>query len=78
MKTPRRPNRPMLIGAAVLICIGLKMVIEGIVHTISAEPIPATTWTEGASGPEQLVIGLVGVALGGVAIKIAFRGPPEN
>jgi putative Mn2+ efflux pump MntP len=41
----------MLIGAAVLVCIGLKMVIEGIVHTISGEPIQRR---HGQKGPVAL------------------------
>lgn len=68
----------MLIGAAVFAGIGLKMVIEGILHTISGEPIPATTWTDATTGPEQLVFGLIGIGLGGVAAKLAFRPPPDD
>lgn len=74
MKKPSQPNRLMLVGAAVFICLGLLMVIEGILHTISGEPIAATTWTLAASGPEQLILGLVAVGLGIVAIRLAFRG----
>ena len=77
MKPPRRrPDRTMLIGGVVFIAIGLMMVIEGVVHTISGEPIPATSWTQESSGPEQLIFGLIGMALGGVAIRQAYRQPP--
>ena len=51
-------------------------VIEGVVHTISGTPIPATSWTEESSGPEQVVFGLLGMGLGGVAIRLAYRKPP--
>lgn len=80
MKLPPVYNRPMLIGAAVFIAIGVKMVIEGILHTISGEPIPATTWTDATTGPEQLFFGVVGIGLGGVAFRLAFRDPdpPED
>ena len=79
MKPPRRrPDRTMLIGGVVFIAIGLAMVIEGIAHTMSGTPIPATSWTQASSGPEQLVFGLIGMALGGVAIRLAYRRPPED
>jgi hypothetical protein len=78
MKKPRQPNRLMLVGAAVFICIGALMVVEGIVHVISGEPIPATTWTQETTGPEQLVLGLIGVGLGIVALRLAFREPPQE
>jgi len=76
MKKPR--DRMMLVGAVVFIGIGLMMVAEGIAHTISGEPIPATTWTLGASGPEQLILGLVGIGLGVFAFRLAFRDPPQE
>lgn len=66
----------MLIGGVVFIAIGLAMLIEGVLHTISGTPIPATSWTEESSGPEQVVFGLMGMALGGVAIRLAYRKPP--
>ena len=67
MKPPRRrPDRTMLIGGVVFVAIGLLMVVEGIAHTISGTPIPATSWTEESSGPEQLVFGLIGIGLGAV------------
>jgi hypothetical protein len=78
MKSPRRPDRAMLVGAAVFIGVGLKMIVQGIVHTISGEPIAATTWTDETTGPEQLIFGLIGVALGGVVIRLAYRGPPPE
>ena len=66
----------MLIGGVVFIAVGLAMAIEGIAHTLSGTPIPATTWTQESSGPEQLVFGLIGIGLGGFAIRLAFRKPP--
>jgi hypothetical protein len=76
MKPKRRADRTMLTGGGIFIAIGLSMLFEGIVHTISGTPIPATTWTQESSGPEQVVFGLIGIALGGVAIWLAFRKPP--
>lgn len=68
----------MLTGAAVFICIGSLMVIEGVAHVLSGEPIPATTWTQETTGPEQLILGLIGVGLGIFAIRLAFRDPPQE
>ncbi|MBC7895889.1 MAG: hypothetical protein H7066_10770 [Cytophagaceae bacterium] len=50
------------------------MSVQGITHTISGEPIPATTWTEASNGPETLFVGIVGIAFGGIIIWKAVRG----
>ena len=69
-----RVNRYAVGVGVIFTGIGVRMSVQGIAHTISGEPIPATTWTEGGSGPEQLVLGIVGIALGGFVIWKALRG----
>lgn len=78
MPEPRKPDRMMLIGAAVFLCLGGWMVLEGVLHTISGKPIPATSWTYESSGPEQIVYGLIAVGLGIVLIRVSRKGPPKE
>lgn len=74
MEGPPRTNRLMLLGSFVFLVLGVIMTIQGIQHTLSGEPIPATTWTGEATGPEQLLIGLIGIGLAVVAFRLARRG----
>lgn len=60
----------MWLGAMVFAAIGLMMIVEGILHTISGEPIPATSWTQESTGPEHIVFGLIAVGLGVVAYRL--------
>lgn len=61
---------PMWLGVAVFGAIGLKMIVEGILHTISGEPIAATSWTDASTGPQHIVFGLVGIGLAVVSFRL--------
>lgn len=70
---------PMWVGVLAFGGIGLKLVVQGILHTISGEPIPATSWTDESTGPQHIVLGLVSLGLATVAIRVGRKhgAPPE-
>ena len=67
----------MLLFGAVFIAIGLFMLVEGVEHTLSGEPIPATTWTQASNGPETVLVAIAGIGIGLFAVRKALRGEPE-
>lgn len=69
-----RLDRFAVVVGVIFTGIGISMSVQGITHTISGEPILATTWTEASNGPETLFVGIVGIAFGGIIIWKAVRG----
>lgn len=61
---------PMWLGVLVFGAIGLTMIVQGILHTISGEPIPATSWTDESTGPQHIAFGLVSIGLAAVAHRL--------
>lgn len=63
-------NPPMWLGVLVFGGIGLKMIVQGVLHTISGEPIPATSWTDESTGPQHIAFGLASIGLAVVAHRL--------
>lgn len=70
MADEHHANAPMWLGVLVFGGIGLTMIVQGILHTISGEPIPATSWTDESTGPQHIAFGLVSLGLAAVSHRL--------
>lgn len=70
MADEHHANAPMWLGVVVFAAIGLKMIVQGILHTISGDPIPATSWTDESTGPQHIAFGLASLGLALVAHRL--------
>ena len=77
MDEQRVPSRHMFIGGAGIIALGLFMIVRGILHIISGEPIE-DAWSEPTTGPESFFFGFVAIGLGVFAIRLGLRGDSSS